>query len=182
MNNPADHDAAQLEPLTKDHVIKFFERYIAPTSASRSKLSVHLVAQNTASSIIESASPEDKSTILTTALTKLFAAHNISTDEEKLATRLRGRRLSLSEPAPVAEAVTEYLTADAGVDVEKAREVVQQGLVALGGGQTEEAKEKGTGDAVLIEDVHAWKASLVVDAGAQPVRPLSDFEDIESKL
>ena len=145
---------------------------------------MHLLAQNTASSIIENASPEDQSAILTSALTKLFAAHNISTDGEKLAKRLKGRRLSLSDPAPVAEAVTEYLTRDAEVSREMAQEVVQQGLVALGGAH-EETVASGEGDgrqAVVIEDVHAWKASLVVDAGAQPVRPLSDFEDIESKL
>ena len=94
----------------------------------------------------------------------------------------------MSDPAPVAEAVTVYLTDDAKVPREKAEEVVAQGLVALGGAHEEGAASAagcvpGNGvEAVVIEDVHAWKASLVVDAGAQPVRPLSDFEDIESKL
>jgi insulysin len=123
--------------------------------------------------------------MLTASLSKLFAAHNITTDGDKLATRLRGRRLSLSDPAPITEAVTAYLTQDAQVPDDKAHDIVQQGLVALGG--STEAKEKSgkmpTGkQPILIEDVHAWKASLIVDAGAQPVRPLSDFEDIESKL
>jgi insulysin len=148
-----------------------------------------LLAQNTATSIIENASPEDKSAILVASLGKIFAAHNITSEPEKLATHLRGRRLSLSDPAPVAEAVTAYLTKDANVPVEEAQEVVQQGLLALGG-STEQVEESGKGEkkagsareAVLIEDVHAWKASLIVDAGAQPVRPLSDFEDIEAKL
>jgi hypothetical protein len=80
-----------------------------------------------------------------------------------------------------------YLTEDAKVEGEKAKEVVQQGLVALGGAKTtDEGSANATKgekrEVVVIEDVHAWKASLVVDAGAQPVRPLSDFEDIESKL
>jgi insulysin len=180
----AEHDAAHLTPLTKEDILKFFDAYISPTSSTRAKLSVQLHAQNTASSIIENASPEEQSTILTTALTKLFAAHNIDTDTEALGKRLRGRRLSLSDPAPMAEAVTTYLTEDAKVEGEKAREVVQQGLVALGGATSKEEKKEVAGgrEPVVIEDVHAWKASLVVDAGAQAVRPLSDFEDIESKL
>ena len=77
--------------------------------------------------------------------------------------------------------INTILTQDAKVEEGKAREVVQQGLVALGG-VAEEKKDGGENKAVVIEDVHAWKASLMVDAGAQPVRPLSDFEDIESKL
>jgi insulysin len=146
---------------------------------------VHLLAQNTASDLLEKATTEDQPTILTAALTKLFAAHNISTNSEKLASRLKGRRLSISNPVPITEAVTQYLTEDASVPAEQAQEIVAQGLLALGGAsepQAEQAQSEGVKEAVVIEDVHAWKASLVVDAGAQPVRPLSDFEDIESKL
>ncbi|KIW07432.1 uncharacterized protein PV09_02272 [Verruconis gallopava] len=182
----ADHDAAHLEPLTKEDIIKFFERFICPNSERRAKLSVHLLAQNTASSIIENiSSEEDKNTILTKALSKIFAAHNISTDSEKLATRLRGRRLSLSDSAPISEAAATYLTMDASLPADKAREIVQQGLVALGGSierKGENYKATTSRAPVIIEDVHAWKAGLKVDVAAQPVRPLSDFEDIEPKL
>jgi insulysin len=77
------------------------------------------------------------------------------------------------------------LTQDANVPADKAHEIIQQGLVALGGA-TEQVEEKAgksmRKEPVVIEDVHAWKASLIVDAGAQPVKPLSDFEDIEAKL
>ena len=34
----------------------------------------------------------------------------------------------------------------------------------------------------LIEDVHDYKASLAVSAGARPVTSLQEFEDIEPKL
>ena len=34
----------------------------------------------------------------------------------------------------------------------------------------------------FIDDVHDYKASLAVSAGARPVTNLKDFEDIEPKL
>lgn len=42
----ADHDVAQLKPLTKSDLIEFFNRYISPSSPVRAKLAVHMLAQS----------------------------------------------------------------------------------------------------------------------------------------
>ena len=47
----AEHDVAYIAPLTKDDMITFYDRYISPTSPSRAKLSVHMLAQSTISNI-----------------------------------------------------------------------------------------------------------------------------------
>jgi insulysin len=40
-------DAAHIKALTKPEMVQFFEHYIAPASASRAKLAIHLHAQGT---------------------------------------------------------------------------------------------------------------------------------------
>lgn len=42
----ADHDVAQLKPLTKPDLIEFFNHYISPSSPVRAKLAVHMLAQS----------------------------------------------------------------------------------------------------------------------------------------
>ncbi|KAK5018667.1 metalloprotease, partial [Cryomyces antarcticus] len=37
-------------------------------------------------------------------------------------------------------------------------------------------------EVVIVTDVHAFKASMAVSAGARPVKDLSEFEELEPKL
>lgn len=65
---------------------------------------------------------------------------------------------------------------------ERAKLVVQ--LFARGGSVAEtngEAEGKG-GEAVVIEDVRAYKAGLTASAGARPARDVTEYEEIDAKL
>jgi len=42
-----DDDVSHLRAITKEDIVAFYDRYIDPASITRSKLSVHLVAQKT---------------------------------------------------------------------------------------------------------------------------------------
>ncbi|GFF53029.1 hypothetical protein IFM58399_09476 [Aspergillus lentulus] len=41
----AYHDVENIEPLTKKDILEFFNQYIHPSSSTRAKLSIHLIAR-----------------------------------------------------------------------------------------------------------------------------------------
>ena len=62
-----DTDVSLLRDISKQEVLDFFEKYINPTSPSRAKMSVHMVAQNSAQDVKESSgltAEEQKSKVL----------------------------------------------------------------------------------------------------------------------
>lgn len=177
-----EHDVHHIEKLNKEDLIKFFDHYISPSSKSRAKLAIHLVAQGAPSTVIESAPTDAKPELMLEALTKLFKAHSIDTDMKKLGAQLEQLTISADNPAPLANAVLSYLIKDANVPEATAKTVVQ-GLTnadSVGGAdvQAKDALDAPT----IIEDVHAFKASLGVSRGPQPVKDLSEFEELEAKL
>ncbi|KAI2612887.1 LuxS/MPP-like metallohydrolase [Hypoxylon fragiforme] len=103
----AQRDAAQVKKLTKAEVIEFYSTYINPTSPTRAKLVVQLIAQ--------AISPK----------------------------------------------------------IKEAEE--------LSNGDTDAVYSNGT-EPELIRSVRDYKARLSVTSGARPIRELSDFEEIDSKL
>jgi insulysin len=177
-----DHDVYQIDRLTKEGLIKFFDHYISPDSKARAKIAIHLVAQGAPSSVVESTPLGAKNEMMLEALTKLFKAHSIDTDVKKLGSQLEHLTISVSNPAPLAEAVMSYLVKDANVPEAKAKTVVQGLTDADGFGGAEVKSKNASEPPSTIEDVHAFKASLNVSAGPQPVKDLSEFEDIEAKL
>lgn len=171
-----------IERLNKDDVVKFFDHYISPASTFRAKIAVHLIAQGAASTVIDSAPAEAKNEMMLRALTKLFQAHSIDTDVEKLGARLEQLTISAANPAPLADAVMSYLVKDANVSEATAKTVVQ-GLTNIDNFSETEVKVRDASEPpFVIENVHAFKASLNVSAGPQPVKDLSEFEDLEAKL
>jgi insulysin len=179
-----DADVAELNLLTKEDLIQYYGYYISPASQTRAKLAVHLIAQGAPSSVLETAPPETKNELMLKALTKLFHAHKIDTDIQKLSSRLQNLTISSTDPAPLADAVVSYLVQDASFPEGKAREFVQkEGLTDVSSfGGAEEEHGRSSGEPVRIEDVHAFKASLQNSAGPQPVKDLSQYEDLEAKL
>lgn len=132
--------------------------------------------------MIESAPAGAKNDLMLEALTTLFKAHSIDTDMEKLGAHLEQLTISADNPAPLADAVLNYLIKDANVPEATAKTVVQ-GLTGADDAERIEVKAAGRSDApTIIEDVHAFKASLGVSRGPQAVKDLSEFEDLEAKL
>ncbi|TID23091.1 Flavin carrier protein 2 [Venturia nashicola] len=176
------HDVHHIERLNKEDLIKFFDHYISPASESRAKLAIHLVAQGAPSTVIESAPADAKNELMLEALAKLFKAHSIDTDMKKLGAQLEQLTISADNPAPLADAVLSYLIKDAKIPEATAMTVVQGLTDADNAGGAEVKAADHTNAPTIIEDVHAFKASLDVSRGPQPVKDLSEFEDLEAKL
>lgn len=174
----AQQDAEHVKKLTKAEMIEFYDRHIRPGSASRAKVSVHLVAQ---------ASAENK---------------------EKMADLLKGLNLDKADETKVKAALlrpelrndTEnlklYLTNEVKLGEDKVATVMaaahdpKTGPKVNGAenGEDGEAKTDGAdgkkkgGEPTLITDVRSFRASMQATAGARPHGDLSMYEDLDAKL
>jgi len=183
----AETDAETIGRLTKQEMIDFYARFISTCSSQRAKLSVHLQAQAKA----KEPSLDEKKTAATAALTAIFAEHKIESDEHKL----KGRIADAPSTDAIADAVATYLSEDVQLARELARKVLDQAKAALGVADSglpaepkaldETADVQGGVEAsqpVLIQDIHAWKSSMQLSTGVQPVRPLEEFVEVAEKL
>jgi insulysin len=200
LTNLAVHrDVEHIQPLTKTDLQEFYRAYIHPSSATRAKASIHLIAQGK--------SPAAASSI-SQALAQLPGGTTV--DETALSQSLSKLDLNAdTDSKSVLAAVTSYLRDSVGVAEEQIKALAEQGegilqqiLPSLNlTSSTAPAKEAETnghfanGDKkvngndekeekkpILIEDVRAWKASLPASQGPRMVKDLSEFEDFEPKL
>ncbi|KAK6420974.1 metalloprotease, partial [Oleoguttula sp. CCFEE 5521] len=182
--------------------------YFLPTSPSRAKATVYLVAQasSPAAAVATSAStPDEKREKLTSTLSQLLTQLGVSVDEKALAKQFESLKLDDGNAVPeIVKSVTHYLRDGAKMAEEQISAITTQGQAALsqilpslginatagtnGDAKTQqiiadgEGKEGEKSKTVIIEDVRAWKASLPVSQGATAVRELSEFEELGSKL
>ena len=190
------HDAENLEPVTKADVLAFYNSYIVPSSPTRAKLSVHLIAKGT-SAPAETDPTKQKEEIVTKlagALGQLGAPVDESVIAEKLEKiDLNGADAQESITGVVAGLLKESGSmTDAQVDetlkasapalaslLPKPQVAAEEVVVANGKDAAVNGEKKKT---VLIENVKAFKASLTLSAAAQPVKALAEFEELEPKL
>jgi insulysin len=197
------HDVDHIQPLIKSDLQAFYRSYFHPSSETRAKASVHLIAQGSA------AASNDNVKKLTSALSQALTQLGGSTvDEAALSSRLSKLDLNASTDVQgILGAVTGYLRESAGMAEEQVKSLAEQGEELLkqilpslnltaaaappsekeGGtkeavGAVVEGDEKEKKKTVLIEDVRAWKASLPASQGPRMVRDLTEFEDFEAKL
>jgi insulysin len=196
------HDVDHIQPLTKSDLQAFYRSYFHPSSETRAKASVHLIAQGSA------AASNDNVKKLTSALSQALTQLGGSTvDEAALSSRLSKLDLNASTDVQgILGAVTGYLRESAGMAEEQVKSLAEQGeellkqilpSLNLTAAAPPSEKEGGTKEAVgavvegdemekkktvLIEDVRAWKASLPASQGPRMVRDLTEFEDFEAKL
>lgn len=194
-----EHDVSHLKPLTKSDLIEFFNRYIQPTSPSRAKLSIHMIAQSSPKEVAGNISPANQREKVVATIGKYLTAMGIDADQVKLNERVNGVDITGGDQAGIISAVARYLDEDAELGEEEAKEVLVQGQQLLGtvlpglgievkqtvdgvdgGGELPEAPpvKKTT----LIENVRDYKAGLQLTVGRKPVTDLSEFLDTESKL
>jgi len=168
-------------------MVDFYSHYISTSSSQRSKLSVHLQAQAKA----KEPSLEEKKTAAAAALKIILAEHKITTNDEAFEARIK----DASSNAAISDAVASHLTDDLKIEKEVANKILDEAKAALGVADSglpaapqaldTSADVKSVVDAsqpVLIEDVHAWKASMQVSTGVRPVRNLEDFVEVAEKL
>ncbi|CAD6592028.1 MAG: Insulinase (Peptidase M16) [Alectoria sarmentosa] len=194
-----EHDVSHLKPLTKSDLIEFFDHYINPTSASRAKLSVHMIAQSSPKEVAGNIPPAEQKEKVVSTLGKYLTAMGIDAEQEKLTKRFDGVDVTGGDQAGIIDAVARYLDEDVELAEEDANEVLAQGQQLLGtvlpslgievkqtvdgvNGVEELPEAPPVKKTTFIENVREFKAGLQLTAGRKPVTDLSEFLDTEPKL
>lgn len=156
-------------------MIEFFQYYIHPSSPTRAKLAIYLEAQA-------------KSDVTTAQITELVKTLELDgTASAKAATALQAR-LSAADHDEDKEiaGLKEYL---AGLEVSESKidaatETWKKLHAEKVNGVVKDAAPPSSNGTkpVLIEDVRSYKAGLPVSAAARPVKDLSEYEELDSKL
>ena len=192
-----EHDVENLKPLIKEEVIAFFDYYIHPTSSTRAKLSVHMIAQSSPKTVAGSMTGEEKKEKVISLLVKYLTAMGIQADIEILSQRLGHVDIAAGDQAGIITAVSKYLHSDASVAEEESSQILEQGQQLLATALPSlgiEVRQEIDGEAgdlpevpvmtktTFIENVHEFKAGLVASQGPRAVVDLSEFEESEPKL
>ncbi|KAI9827721.1 MAG: Insulinase (Peptidase M16) [Thelocarpon impressellum] len=193
-----DLDVACLKTLTKPDLIDFYRQYISPSSPTRAKLSVHMVAQATPADADKDLSPDEQKEKVVAVLTQHLASRDVETDAEKLQGRFAEVDLASADQEAILAVVGSHLRADLKLDATAAQAILAEGkallpslLPALGAQEQAEAEQtngvgadgpKKAGAVTVIENVHEFKAGLAVTAGPRAVKDLSEFEETAPKL
>ncbi len=193
-----ESDVAHLRSLTKDDLIDFFAYYIHPTSTTRAKMSVHMVAQLSAKAGGETMDVTERKEKIVSMLGKYLTSTGLDGDSEKLATRFEKIDVAGGDQSGIITAVELYLREDLRAEDGKIVDVIAQGKQLIGtilssmgievSATTEDGRvvngDEGPAGKVTswIENVHEFKAGLQATAGARPMKDLSEFEDTEPKL
>lgn len=159
-----------------------------------------MLAQSSAASIAKKTTPQDQSDKILTMLTHFLNSQGVAADAEKLSARLEGVNIAGGDVEGLVNAITAHLVQDQKAEAEKVKEIIDQGKAVMGTvlpsvgvdltASSIRSEVKGSEEVVavpgkepeVITDVHAFKASLGVSAGARAVRDLSEYEEGGSKL
>ncbi|KAG6291418.1 hypothetical protein E4U46_001099 [Claviceps purpurea] len=162
-------DAAHIKKLTKADMVEFFKTYLSPSSPTRARISVHLMARG--------AGEVDAKVI------KLL-------EESGLKDVPQEKRQSV-------DLLQEHLESEQLLESDKLEHVIEatkklglsHGTTSKAANGTTSKAANGTAKALSaidtaqqITDVRQFKASLQASSGPQPVRPISDFEELDAKL
>ncbi|KAF2140293.1 uncharacterized protein K452DRAFT_230558 [Aplosporella prunicola CBS 121167] len=192
-----DADVAHIEPLTKSDLIAFFHHFISPHSPTRAKLSIHLLAQNSAAAVTQSVSPDKQTEQLITMVSQFLNSEGVAATPDGLESRLKDVDLgmvSADDTQSLNQAIQAYLQEDLKLEADKSADVLKKGqalmaqmLPQLGVEVTPQGAGSTGGlaqprEPVIITDVRDFKASLQVGKGPKAVKELSEFEDLEPKL
>ena len=191
-----ERDAAQLKPLSKSDMIEFYEHFIHPTSPNRAKLSVHMIAQSSPAAIAGQMSSAEQKEKVVTMLSKYLTSLGVNVEPDKLNSRFVDVDVAGGDQQGIIAAVSKYLVEDAQIPKDQSDQIVDQGQQLLGtilptlgievqtlsNGSSELSEAPKVKEPTVIENVHQYKAGLVVSAGPKPVMDISEFEDLEPKL
>ncbi|KAL8988706.1 MAG: hypothetical protein Q9177_002260 [Variospora cf. flavescens] len=186
-------DVEHLKPLGKQDMIDFFQHYIQPTSPSRAKLSVHMIAQSSPKAIAGTMSAEEQKEKLISMLGKYLTSVGVDTDTDQLSKRFEPVDVAGGDQTAIIGAISSYLQTDAGVPQQSLTAVVEQGQQLLGTvlpslgievkvEETDLPPAPEVKPTTLIEDVFDYKSRLAVSEGPRPVRDLKEYEELGAKL
>ena len=191
-----EHEVECLKPLSKADMLEFFKYYIDPTSPARAKLAVHMVAQSSPKEAAGNVTPQEQKEKVINAIGKYLTMMGVDVDIENLSARLNNVNISGGDQQGIVEAISDYLAEDIQAPPDQSESVLRQGeellstiLPSLGievQYMAEEDERLPEAPIVklttLIENVHNFKASLGLTAGARPVDDIAQYEELEPKL
>ena len=185
-------------------MLEFYRTYCLPTSSTRAKAAVHLIAQSSAADLAAKTSSSEKREKLVDTIVQMLEQLGLEdANVADLNKRLEKVDVAAGDLQGIVGAVGSYLNESAGMAAEQVEQVMEQGqaafaavLPSLGIVSKDEAMvNEGTqtngevvangevrDKTVVIEDVKAFKASIPLSAGVRPVKDLSEFEELEAKL
>lgn len=184
-------DAERLAKVTKEEMIEFFDQYIDPDSKRRAKVSVYLRAKANSEEVANNISAAEQKEGFFSLLSQFFTAIEVPVEPEKVQGQFKNVDISKGNQSDILTALRAYLAKDAGLAEEKVTAIIEQAKLMLGqilsqlgiksadAGKTTppEAVPPPAIEPVIVEDVHAFKASLALSAGARPLRDLSEYEE-----
>ena len=188
-----DEDVAELRTLTKADIQNFYTQYIDPSSQSRAKLSIQMVAQASPPEEI-TLTPEQKKEHLVEALGQWLGAQGVNFDPITFNDQLANVDVNGGDEQGILHAIKSYI--EPALSSGKVVSIMKEGQQALGDllislkikepvvehGTDGVHKDKKKSEPVLIQDVHAWKAGLKVSEAPRAVVDLCEFEEVGSKL
>ena len=194
-----DHDVEYIKPLKKSDMMEFFNHFINPTSPTRAKLSVHMIAQSSPKAVMGNMTPQEQKAKVIDTIVKYLNAMGVQVDTEKLTRCLDTVDVVGGDQAGIIEAIAKYFEGDNDLTENEVSEVLQQGQQLLGtilpslgievkqtvdgvDGIEELPEAPPVKETTWIENVRDFKASMGLTPGRRPVTDHTEFEDTESKL
>ncbi len=189
------HDAEHIEPLTLDEMKDFYARYISRDSTKRAKISVHLHARASSNTTDLTPAEQQRSHLLG-LVSKMLSHFGVTADAQQLEPRFKDVEFAADDAPKVVEAIRTYLMRDEALAEEKVEKIIPKITKAIQSSAADLAamradangvarKEDGQPqpkEPVFITDVYRWKTGLMAGRGPQPVKDLTEFEDLEAKL
>jgi insulysin len=168
----ANQDAAHVKQLTKAEMMEFYNQYINPSSPTRAKVAVYLYAQSTT---------EGKEKV--TEIVKALDLSNDASAKVQAALLQPEKRKDTAGLRALVEGELKLPQAKVVAIMEAAKlPELNAHVNGVSKGEPDEATPASPNLPVVIEDVRAFKAGLVASSGARPVKEMSEYEDIDSKL
>lgn len=190
-----------IEPLSQAETIEFFDRYISPDSPTRSKLTVYLRAQSSAADLSKGLEPSVLKENMLQLLEHFLQSEGTVGKPEQIQQRLDGVEIRPENQQVILLALEQYVLADLGLEDEEAKAVLEKGQTMMSAlwhsagvraqqGQAMDgtsAEDDGSGRtakgaAVQVDNIYEFRAKLPLTVGAHPVRDVSKFEELTSKL
>jgi len=205
------HDVDNLHRVTKSDIVSFFDTFVSPTSPqTRSKLAVHLLAQNTVLDVASQTADNvnDVAAELSNLFVQVLQPMGLTVDKEALAGKLESVDVKSGDSPGILSTVVDYLSSTGAAEKEKIDTFARQGHViidsllpslgivpkkkGLKAGDEDSvtssenkllaSKEGNDSQVVEITDVRDFKAGLPLSEGLKAVKDISEFEELEAKL
>jgi insulysin len=185
-----DADVQAIRKLSKQDIVDFYAKFLAPDSATRAKLAIHLEAQKQAPTE-PSVNAAEQKTQFTQFLEEVLGSLNVPTDTDKLTAAFKN--LDISDKSGVMQLAKSYV--GDSLPAAKVEEVLEQAVAQIymalkivpkakeeAGAEGEQTPKMEIMAPTVIDDVVRWKAGCEVSRGPVAMADLKDFEELESKL